>query len=407
MSSLSANAESESGSRTAVLVLGLGSYAYGREKRIVRYFQNSRCFRPVFVLSVWTDGSVEGLLQQHGFPYYNRLLGYFGRATPWWTLYTLLRAPLTVASLLALYRKHHCRGVLIADIGTFALTLPALVLLRLLWRSKTVFYIGDTPDLTRANRLLGRAAAWLALPVIANSHAVQQRFRELGIPESRIRVIHNGLALEDFDHAAAMDFRKRNNWPEGGFIFGFVGQIIAGKGVEDFVVAAERLLEQGLDVRFVLVGRCETEPPLVARLRARMNQWPDRFELCGEIRPIEGVYKGLDAIVVPSRRREPLPNVAIEAMACAKPVVATRVGGIGEVVLHGLTGVLVPPGDPDGLANAMRQLAENQDMAAKMGAAGRQRVRECFRIERTAENVDVALTQGFAPGRRRAEAAAR
>ncbi len=382
-------------SRQSVFVLGLGAYVYGREKRVVRYFQHSRRFRPVFVLSIWTDGSVGEFLDRHGFPHYKQFLGYFGRTTHRWTFYTLLRMPWTIVSLMGLYRKHHCCGVLIADIGTFGLTLPALLLIRLLWRSKIIFYVGDTPDITRANRLLGVIAGRSALPVIANSHSTRQRFEELGIPGSRIRVIHNGLAFHDFDKASSVNFRERNNWPRSGFIFGFVGQVIASKGVEDFVTAAERLLEEGLDVHFIIVGRFDAKLDLIATLRGRLMKWPGRFELCGDMRPIEGVYKGFDAVVVPSRLREPLPNVAIESMACGKPVIATRVGGIGEVVVDGVTGVLVPPMDPGALAAAMRQLAEKPYLAEKMGDAGRRRAQECFCIEQTAHSVDETLAAVF------------
>jgi glycosyltransferase involved in cell wall biosynthesis len=90
----------------------------------------------------------------------------------------------------------------------------------------------------------------------------------------------------------------------------------------------------------------------------------------------------MDLVVMPSLR-ESFGIVALEAMAMKVPVIASRIGGLAEIVVNEKTGFLVPPGDADALAEAIRTLTENPEMRRNMGEAGRQRVAEVFSIEST------------------------
>jgi glycosyltransferase involved in cell wall biosynthesis len=97
-------------------------------------------------------------------------------------------------------------------------------------------------------------------------------------------------------------------------------------------------------------------------------------------------YQQADLFVLPSRR-ESFGLVLAEAMACGLPVVATTAGAIPEVVEDGLTGVLVPPDDPEALANAVRSLLSNRPRMQAMGTAGAQRVRQRFTWDKVAQRV--------------------
>ena len=98
------------------------------------------------------------------------------------------------------------------------------------------------------------------------------------------------------------------------------------------------------------------------------------------LRPdVERILHCIDLFVLPSRW-EGLPNVVLEAMAAGKPVVATEVGGIPELVVQGVTGVLVPPQDVHALAEAIKALLADEPRALTMGAAGRERVQRHFSI---------------------------
>jgi glycosyltransferase involved in cell wall biosynthesis len=108
----------------------------------------------------------------------------------------------------------------------------------------------------------------------------------------------------------------------------------------------------------------------------------DRLRLLGYRRDIETVLGAADAVVVPSTYADPLPNTALEGASAGLPVVASAVGGLPEIVRDGVTGRLVPPRDADALAQALRGLADDPGLRARLGAAGAADVRARFGTER-------------------------
>lgn len=103
-----------------------------------------------------------------------------------------------------------------------------------------------------------------------------------------------------------------------------------------------------------------------------------RIRYIGYVKEVENVYHTADIVVVPSRWQEPLGLINLEAGACHKPVVATRAGGIPEVVEDGVNGYLVDPGDVDTLAARVAALIADPSLRARMGDAGRARVEQMF-----------------------------
>ena len=157
------------------------------------------------------------------------------------------------------------------------------------------------------------------------------------------------------------------------------------KGHETFVSACDILHRDGVGATFVLAGG--PVPGRVGpfeRLRDRVEEldptgswirfdgWTDRLA--------EQIERS-SVVVVPSTGAEPLNITALEAMSARRPVIATRVGGLPEVVVDGETGLLVPPGDPIALANAIRRLVADPVLSDAMGRAGRERARASFSID--------------------------
>jgi glycosyltransferase involved in cell wall biosynthesis len=137
-----------------------------------------------------------------------------------------------------------------------------------------------------------------------------------------------------------------------------------------------------------------------ARLLAVRRGVSDRVVFLGRRTPddVERIVGACDALVLPSEV-EGLPYVILEAMALSKPVVATRVYGIPEVVHDGETGLLVLPGNVDELSRALRTVIENADLRARMGRAGRVRFEECFTLERQLADMS-ALYRELATGKK-------
>jgi glycosyltransferase involved in cell wall biosynthesis len=164
----------------------------------------------------------------------------------------------------------------------------------------------------------------------------------------------------------------------------FVGRLVERKGVP-YLIEAISLLRDA-SIRLVIVGDGPERPKLEAA--ARRLGIADRVEFRGKIpaAELQAAYARATAFVLPSvfdarGDTEGLGVVALEAMNYGTPVVASRIGGIPDVVEDGVTGLLVPPGDAAALAAALRRLLDEPDLARKLGEAGRRRLREQFSWE--------------------------
>jgi len=158
------------------------------------------------------------------------------------------------------------------------------------------------------------------------------------------------------------------------------------KGVHVFLDAAAQVLNQIPEARFIIVGGTlfGLEQEYAAELRRRA----EHLKLAGSVRfagfrsDVIRFYGAADLVVHSSIEPEPFGMVLLEAMACAKPVVASNCGGPREVVMNGITGLLVPPKDAQQLAQAILTLLGDPDRRIRMGQAGAARVRACFSAER-------------------------
>lgn len=175
--------------------------------------------------------------------------------------------------------------------------------------------------------------------------------------------------------------------PEGAFVVGSVGRLDPIKNYPAFVEAARRL---GARAHFVLVG----DGPERSRLEA-LAAGAVRF--LGEREDVPGLFRAFDLFVLPSFN-EGVSNTVLEAMASGLPVVATRVGGNGELVVEGRTGALVPPGDVEALAAAIRRYADDPPLALEHGAAGRARALERFSIEAMVRGYETVYRRVAASG---------
>ena len=170
----------------------------------------------------------------------------------------------------------------------------------------------------------------------------------------------------------------------GAFVIGCLARLIRGKGVEDVLVAAKPALERGAQLR---IGGDGPERPMLEQLAERLRV-RDRVSfdgLIGEAAGVAAFWHGCDvAIAAPNEWVEAFGLSAVEAMACGVPVVATRTGGLAEVVAHARTGVLTEPGDTHALAAALLAYMEDESLLAVHGAAARLRCEQRFDIRRSA-----------------------
>jgi glycosyltransferase involved in cell wall biosynthesis len=237
------------------------------------------------------------------------------------------------------------------------------LLLRLLTGLSWIAFAHGWTDENRRVRLYNRLDFWLLRHsdrVVAVSDSVRRRLEATGVPSSRITVIRNAVEI-------GTDEPPRDNglWrghlgiPPEMPVLSVIGRLSPEKGQDVFLEAC-RLAAQK-DCRFVgvLVGEGLWEHELRAKTKALGLE--SRVRFAGHCQDGAQVYAGSDVIVIPSRS-EGLPNVLLEAMASAKPVVATHVGGIPEVLTDGVNGRLVPPEDPVRLADIMASLLADSQL---------------------------------------------
>ena len=201
------------------------------------------------------------------------------------------------------------------------------------------------------------------------------------VAPERVVVIHNGVDAEAFRRTEAREALARHRVREPYVLF--VGRISEQKGIFQLLEAARSLPDE---VTLVLCASSPDTPELAARLEAAVAGRP-RVQWINAMLPVPEVaqlYSHAAVFACPSVY-EPFGLINLEAMACGTPVVASRVGGIPEVVVDGETGWLVPPGDPSALAQALRGALADPARARRMGEAGRRRVEGHFSWDRIAE----------------------
>lgn len=202
------------------------------------------------------------------------------------------------------------------------------------------------------------------------------------VPARRRRVVRHGVQVD----AGAEPDPALLDWKGDGVLWGAVSMLRWEKGIGQLLDAAALLDGAPEDLRLAIVGE-GPERDAVAR-RIEQSGLEDRIRLFPFSGRPEPHLLALDGFVLPSDRWEALGIALIEAMACGLPTIGSRLGGIPEVIDEGQTGLLVPPGDPAALADAIRVLALDPARAAEMGELGRQRASTRFSLDRMVDETE-------------------
>ena len=214
----------------------------------------------------------------------------------------------------------------------------------------------------------------------------------IGVPREKIQLLGNGIDLSRFDPGAGPDGRRAQLRRELGVgdhevLVGAVGRMVREKGYEELFAAAARLRVEAPDVRLVVIGPADPDKPDAVDQATLDRATADGVRFLGLRRDVEDLYGALDVYVLASHR-EGFPRSAMEAAAMGLPIVATDIRGCRQVVDHGRTGLLVPVGRADALAEALTMLATDPATRAAMGAAGRAKAVQEFDQQR---QIDISL----------------
>jgi len=240
-------------------------------------------------------------------------------------------------------------------------------------------------DMPPRQRLVNRALTGWTSAVTVNAEAIRKGLVEQGgVPSAKIRTIYNGIYLNGLAEDSSAQDLSPSDWPvrAGVPVVGMIARLSAQKDHRTFLEAARLVAQQKHETVFVLIG----DGPM----RPAIEGWIQELGLAGKVhllgeRKEARQFLPLFTVCALASRYEGCSNVIMEAMAAARPVVASDVGGNRELIVDGKTGLVVPPRDASALAQAILSLLQDPPRAGAMGLAGRERMQREFTMDAAAQ----------------------
>ena len=197
----------------------------------------------------------------------------------------------------------------------------------------------------------------------------------LGISEERVAVIPNGIEMPEQTPTGSANRKSEFGIDPGRFVIGAVGRLTVEKGHKYLLEAVQRVKKMHSNILLLVVGD--------GKLRKHLENYAVRLGIGDEVlfagyrHDVKTIYQMLDLFILPSLI-EGMPNVVLEAMSYGLPIVATRVGGVPELIDDGVSGRIVPPKNSDALSEAIQVLINQPEMAQEMGNHARKRAADRF-----------------------------
>ena len=216
---------------------------------------------------------------------------------------------------------------------------------------------------------IGKQVLELADKIIVVSNATMKYVSRLGADPEKIKLLHNGVDTRRFKPLAEMreKIRKKLGISRDAVVVLTVRRLVYKNGIDTLLESAKMATKKNSRLVFLVVG----SGPDFGEVKLRAEQWQiqENFRLAGFVsdRDLPYYYNAADFFVLPSKSGEGLPLVALEAMACGLPVVATNVGGISEVILENC-GKIVPPDEPEAMAEAVLDFSYSELSTFKSAA---------------------------------------
>ena len=233
----------------------------------------------------------------------------------------------------------------------------------------------------------GRFIGFLSDAIVCVSQAVKIYITDRNPPlGKKINVIYNGIDLAALDRIAPAAIRRELGIPDSAPLIGAVGRIDPTKGLDTLIDAAEMTTKIFPNLRVLIIG-VVFENRNKIYLDSLMKKVAEKglgenIIFTGFRSDVLEVMKGLDVIVHPALCPDSLPRTILEAAGLKKPIAASRVGGIPEILKDGISGFLFNPGDQNALAEIVISLLRNPEAAKRLGAAARGNIENCFSIDR-------------------------
>lgn len=366
-----------------ILALVPSGFCFGLQNLTLSFFAlRPPGVRVHFLNTFWTDGELNRRLDALGIEHSSAWIGFFSRKLDRdnlrMTVECLIKLPGAWRDFWRLYRTLRPDLIYVANHHETILFWPLLFGLR----RKVVCHMHDPPP----PGLFQRASFWVWRRAVRRflfvSHSARERLNALGELGPDDAVIHNGVFIEPLalPRQRSDRFRTMFGWSAEAVIVGITGQISADKGHDDLLEVAALVRERAPQVRIVIGGRGSQIYVDGLKRRIAERGLRDCVALSGWLDRPADFYEAIDIAVLASRSDEGFGLMLAEAGERGVPSVSTASGGAPEVIIDGVTGLVVPKGNPRALAQAIIRLAGDAALRQAMGAAARQRIAEHFSL---------------------------
>lgn len=320
-----------------------------------------------FITSRWGRPEFRDLLEENGFTHHMLWLGFIAMALRWrpmaMTLDQMMRWPALVLGFQRLLATRR------PDVVIHTNWHHALLLAPLLKVQRDIYWSHELLPSTTPYRVVFGLISKRVARVVCVSSAAARSLKAIGVTNRKVTVVHNGTAFDEAIPPPTSVAPLR---------LGIIGQIASWKGHEDIIEAMAMLSRQGVAVTLKVFGRGDDRFVESLRQLATDLKIADEIEWCGFIADRTVIYGQIDLCVIPSRFEEPFATSALEAGLAGRPVICTAVGGLPEIVLDSVTGILVAPTEPKQLMEAIMTFARHPELVSKMGEAAMTRVKAEF-----------------------------
>ncbi|MCS4086111.1 glycosyltransferase involved in cell wall biosynthesis [Salinibacter ruber] len=354
-----------------VLVYCAGSYVSGAEIVELSVMQGlqDRGHTVHCITNAWNDGEFHRRLEEANISYESISLGAISASLEpkylWWTLNALLHLPKAYLDFRRALSRFDPDAILFSGARSLSAILPVVDL------EKVVLHVHGRPGNSYHFRRVmtanekGGCGAYVAV-----SEFIGECLEERGVPPERIQVVPNGIRVTE----KVQSSKKESDVP----VITIAGQVEPWKGHADLIEALGLLAESTTDWKCHVVGTGDEN--YIERMKEKVR----RTGLSGHVvwrgfqQDMGPVYSETDILVVPSRHQEPFGLVAAEAGMYGIPVIASRRGGLPEIVEHENTGFLVDAEAPQQIARWLEKLIRSQQLRIRIGEAAHERIRSTF-----------------------------
>jgi glycosyltransferase involved in cell wall biosynthesis len=361
-----------------ILVVASASFIYGAEKVLLEMIKHLSLSRHNLFCAIngWNDGAFASALDKMGVKYKAIKLGWYYIRKPLWSIDSLIHAPGAYWRFYRLLRSYQPDVVYHYSYRSLFQLYPFL-------SGNNVYHVHDEISNT-SGRIFLRMIDKKVKYYIANSEFIKNDLIKCGIDASRIKLVYNGI---DFSTVPV----QATGALHGALRIGIIGQVSPRKGHEVMIKALSLLKQEGYNFSLHIFGSGSEDHISLLKDKIEKAGMTAQVKWYGYVQNKGEMFNTIDLLLIPSVLSESFGMGSVESALYCKPVIASAIGGLAEIVIDGETGYLFPPGDEQALAEKIRFFLDDPSLITKMGMAARKNYAQRFPLNKMNEKLQEVL----------------